>query len=547
MELLVTEPGGLRRVPLDKPSLILGRFPPSDVILEDRLVSRQHARMYRDPFGRWILDDIGSRNGIWFDGQRITSRVMAVGERFLIGPFVLSLCAVQERQLGGDMTMGNSLLAEDSSGEDMFTTRTDSDQNITGRRLRELNFITDRLAEVASSRDLYGEACRRTARTPEEASLVLRLHRAGPDAQKPPGILAYHRGGASPSDDLAHAADFRVSRGVVEAVRRTPQPVQASNVRFSDSHLLLTIANQDKPRAVLCVPIVVEDEWADVLYLDVPSEQGGVDTLDFARAVGMQIGFARKSILLAEEIARSRVLDHQLSMAREIQAGLMPRKLDLSPAVDLAVLSEPAMWVGGDHCDVWSLSDGRIAFVVGDVSGKGLPAAMVMTNLQAALRTALDFCQDPATALTHVSRHLELHMPAGTFVTLFLGLLDAQTGRLEYVNAGHPQPLTMTSGRVAPLGVPQNMPLGIMPGSYVTAWADIAPGDAMVAVTDGVTEARSPQKDEFGDQRLGTLLEAMPSSPCGELVEAIAKAVREFRGSLPQQDDMTILAFRWRG
>ncbi|RPI63646.1 MAG: FHA domain-containing protein [Planctomycetaceae bacterium] len=547
-ELLVNEAGRLRREPLVKPALVIGRAAPADVVLGNPLVSRKHAKLSRDGLGVWTIEDLASHNGVWIDGQRVSKRTLAPGDHVTIGPFILSIVPAEDAQTDSDSVASFApSLAEDSAQSELFVTRVDADENISSRRLRELNFITDRLAEITASGDLYREACRRTARQPDETSLILHLQTGEHEDRKPPEILAFHRGGASPTDDKAQAGGFRISRRVIEAVARNPQPVQASNLRFSGSHLQLTLTDDEKPRAVLCVPITVDDDSADVLYLDVPAEQAGTDALDFARAIGRQVNFARKSLLLAEETARRRIIDHQLEMAREIQSNMVPTKLDLSASVDLALLCEPAMWVGGDHCDVWSLADGRIALVVGDVSGKGLPAAMVMTNLQAALRTALDFCPDPAQALTHVSRHLEKHMPLGIFVTLFLGLLHPESGRLNYVNAGHVMPLLASGGKVGELGVPRHMPLGLGGPEYASDTADITPGDAMIIVTDGVTEAKSPNTDdEFGMQRLQSVFEAAPSAASGDLVGAVAQAIQNFRGPLKQHDDVTILALRIR-
>jgi sigma-B regulation protein RsbU (phosphoserine phosphatase) len=332
---------------------------------------------------------------------------------------------------------------------------------------------------------------------------------------------------------------------VVAAVAKKQLPVRASNLRFGGGaeQLGLTLTDQDRPRAVLCVPIAQEGDTIDVLYMDVPADKAGQDALDFARALGRQVGFARKSLLLAEETARRRLLDHQLEMAREIQSNMWPARLDLAPGVDLAALCKPAMTVGGDHCDVWSLPDGRIALVVGDVSGKGLPAAMVMTNLQAALRTALEFCSDPAGALTRVNRHLREHTPLGTFVTLFLGLLDPAAARLDYVNAGHVLPLVVGGGKVEDLGPPKHPPLSLNEADYTTDSRVLEPGQAVVIVSDGVTEARSPASEEFGVERLRQMLQDAPAT-AGEIVSAIGESVRMFRDSCDQQDDITILVLR---
>jgi phosphoserine phosphatase RsbU/P len=252
--------------------------------------------------------------------------------------------------------------------------------------------------------------------------------------------------------------------------------------------------------------------------------------------------------------------------------------------VEVAVHYEPAMWVGGDYCDVWPLEDGRIAFAVGDVSGKGLPAALVMTNLQAALRTTLSFCRDLPEVMGRLSRHLEAHLPEGMFVTMVLGLLegregmdDGREGLLEFVNAGHILPMLRSpAGEVTELGTPRNPPLGIASGTYEMESLRLPAGAGLVVVTDGITECLSPAGEEFGVEGLRKTLAAAtrgiapadaaasgvaatapasgaasggppdgpPGGPPGgqDLLSAVTRAMAGFRQTLPQHDDVTVLA-----
>jgi sigma-B regulation protein RsbU (phosphoserine phosphatase) len=267
--------------------------------------------------------------------------------------------------------------------------------------------------------------------------------------------------------------------------------------------------------------------------------------LDFVHAVAKQASLARKSLLLSEAKAERRVLDRQLDLAREIQSNLSPSNLVQVAGVDTAVFYKPAMWVGGDYCDMWPLGDGLVAFAVGDVSGKGLAAAMVMSNLQAALRTTMSFCTDLDEAVEHIDKHLSKTIPEHMFKTMFLGVFNPGDCKLQYVNAGHILPVVMrVGGPAADLGRPVNPPVGLAIGTFQAKQETIEPGAKVVVVTDGITEVVSPEGEEFGQHRLRQALESSSGSSAEETVGAVTSAARRFRGDLPQQDDITVFALR---
>ena len=549
-EIVITGLGQRRTVVLDPAGVTLGRAEPCGIVLADRQVSRPHARLYKDPFGRWIVEDLGSRNGTWVGGERVTLRAVSPGERMVIGPFTLTLSGPQDQRIpASPSALTTTSLLEDGAEEGLVQVPPDARETLSGRRLKDLNALGDSLARVTDSRDLYSEACRCLATVPGSVALVLRLVAPAEGSVQLPETLACHfapasaTAGAEPQGGAAPPSNFRLSRRVVQSVAASGLAVTASSVRLTGDQLGLTVIDDLAPRAVYCAPITRGDGWIDALYVEAPADKGAPDVLDFVRAAARQIGFAGQGILRAEDAVWRRLLDHQLAMAHEIQRGLIPERLDLAPGIDLALAYEPAFWVGGDYCDVWCLPDGRIAFAVGDVSGKGLPAALVMANLHAALRTALAFQPEPSEAMRHISRHLHEHMPAGTFVTMVLGLLDAGTGRLEVLNAGHILPLVVgPSATVSPLGEPRNLPLGLVDADFVQEAVTLDRGAALVLVTDGVTEARSPGGEEFGSQRLMDVLHGRPFAGSQDLVHAVTQAVSAFRGPLPPHDDLTVLA-----
>ena len=320
----------------------------------------------------------------------------------------------------------------------------------------------------------------------------------------------------------------------------------ASNARQSQADLTLTIVDQNTPRKVFCAPISEPGETIDVLYVDVPSERGAEGTLDFVQAVARQVNLVRRSLLFAEERAERRVLDQQLALARQIQAKLIPTDVGPVAGVDLSICYRPAMWVGGDYCDTWLLADGRVAFTVADVCGKGLPAAMIMSNLQAALRTTTAFCADPAEIIGHVNRQMSGNLPDGLFVTLFLGVFDPRTGRLEYVNAGHLLPVAARADGVGKLGRPTNQPIGVHEGDFEGQSEQIAPGTGLVVYTDGITEAADSDGAMLGVEGILNVLAGRPAVSASWMVQTIIDATEAHRRGLPPQDDITVLALLYQ-
>jgi len=547
--LTVSGQGEHREVPLDASGAVIGRNAKCDVVLDSDRVSRQHARIFQDPFGRWIVEDLGSRNGVRIGGARIEAHAVSPGDEIAIGPFALALSEPLDHDIPPDPSSpSTTAFIEGAVDFRVSEERAASGVALSRASLKELNDITDRLAELTAPSQLYPEVCRSLAADPKTAALVLRLPGRGEPLPPTLQVLACHLGGRAQTARADADPNLHLSRRVLEAARSSGEPVMAANEHAGDEELSLTIGDAGKPRAVLCAPVGEQTDSLDALYLDVPLDQAAGDLFQFVQAVTRQVRFARKSLLLLEAKAERRVLDQQLALARRIQARLMPSSIPQVPGVDVAVYYEPAMWVGGDYCDVWVLPDGRLCFVVADVSGKGLPAAMVMTNLQAALRTAISLCPGPSDAMDHVNRHLLEHLPDNMFVTLFLGLFEPRSARLEYVNAGHVLPVLIgPDGGVSSLGPPSNPILGVLEDPFVTDVETIGPGAGLLIVTDGITESTAEDREQFGCERLEQLMQTTGVQSAQQMVEMTTEAATRFRDLRPQQDDTTVLALRNRG
>ncbi len=548
--LTITGKGQTREVPLEPKGIVLGRSSTCDVVLDSPLVSRQHARIFQDPFGRWIIEDLQSRIGVMVGGQRVRAHAMVPGERVIVGPFVLSLVQAFEEALAQDSKPSTStLLVEPAQDLEVARTGVTPDAVLSRDRLHELNRIEDRLEAATSMSDLYTDICRYLASTKGSAAAVVRLPAAGQPLPQAIQTLTCQvsSGGLDPAP-ASMAKNLYLSRRVLEAVRASGQPVLATSVHAGDGQLSLTLMGSHQPRAVLCAPLGEVSGPIDALYLDLPLPAAAPDLLEFMQAVARQVRMVRKNLQQLEAKAERRVLDYQLSLARQIQSRLTPRAVADIPGVDFAIFYEPAMWVGGDYCDLWRLTDERVAFAVGDVCGKGLPAAMVMSNLHAALRVATLFCSGPALAMGHVNRHIGQHVPEGMFITLFLGVLDPRSGHVEYVNAGHIPPLLVGSDAgVTSLAQPANGVLGLWQESFTAEATTLVPGTGLLVVTDGITEAADGKGNMFGLTGVKAALESAPVQSAQQVVQRATQGAENFRGLRPRQDDMTALALLWRG
>ncbi len=201
--------------------------------------------------------------------------------------------------------------------------------------------------------------------------------------------------------------------------------------------------------------------------------------------------------------------------------------------------------MGGDYFDVFPLSDGRTAFLIADVSGKGLGAAILTTMLQGAL-SGMTLGIDPARVVSHVNRFLCDHSEVGRYATLFFGILDPE-GHLEFINAGHPSPILIRHGVPEEAFTEGSYPVGLVPeAAYTAACLKLEPGDTLVLFSDGVTEAMDPDDQLFGVPRLKQVLTGLAECPLEQIQKCVLESVENFTRGARQADDLTLLVVRFR-
>ncbi|MBI5722586.1 MAG: SpoIIE family protein phosphatase [Planctomycetes bacterium] len=531
-----------KKIVLPANGILMGRDPQCHLELTGATVSRRHARLYPDPFGRWILEDLKSRYGTWVDGRQVQSMAVGPANVITIRPYTLQIIQEVQLQSTDDLKFRNATTIDDATTE-VVLVDTPVTGNIFEARFEQLNRFADRLAEVDTGEKLYQMVCAELAGNPGTSAMILRVSAGQPPAEISTQILACELFNRTWDPSQQQAPPIRISRRVIEAVRTKGVVVRANSRASGGDSLVLTADDDAVPSAVFGLPLSEVGETVDVLYVSVIQNQCGRDMLEYLHAMARQISLTRKTILLTQSKNERDALDRQLAMARSIQTKLTPSSDISVDGVDVAFCYKPAMWVGGDYCDLWLLPDKRLAFAVGDVSGKGLPAAMIMSNLQAALRATCNFCPNIGQAMTHVNSLMRQNMPESMFITLFVGVIEPVTGRLDYVNAGHLQPFLVDfQGHAGPLETPRWLPIGLKECSYEAELESIPVATGVVCVTDGITEAATMADEQFGDERLKIALERCRSVSAKSLVGEVSQAVEKFQESLPPQDDFTIMS-----
>jgi sigma-B regulation protein RsbU (phosphoserine phosphatase) len=246
--------------------------------------------------------------------------------------------------------------------------------------------------------------------------------------------------------------------------------------------------------------------------------------------------------LLTLELRDKLSLKGDLEVARQIQFGLLPFEPWEKDGVEIVTAMRPANTVGGDYFDVIDLGQGRVAIAVGDVAGKGMPAALLMAMLQGSLRTLISAGLRGAELVAKLNAHLCANIPSNRLITFFYAELDTASGELRYVNAGHNPPLLLPLGQPpARLGA-TGIALGILPETpFAPMSVEVRASDRLVLYTDGVTEAENPADQEFGEARLLAWLEAHREEPGRRLIDGVVAEVLEYCGAARPRDDMTLM------
>jgi len=540
LEIRLNGGAATRRV-LAEPHLVIGRVVGVQVFLDHHTVSRRHAEMFCDPFGRWWIRDLGSTNGTLVNDEAIVERVLSPGDRIGVGDFTVGF-HLEAHESG--RTTARTRPVEYEKPTEIRTLLDFEPPRIAAEHLRTLLELSRRLIAVESADDRAAELCQLAVRGDFHALTAVVLRVAGGAAQQ---ITRTHHPNGVVDDEAPY-----VSRRVLGAVQETREPVLAGNLggQPEGSHSIeLTISREVMELWVIACPLRLDDGVTDVLYVTLPPSHGGAEWLSLF-ALAAEVYQQSEAAWAARRHSQAHhAIERELETARQIQRALLPQRLDL-PGLDVAVGFEPCKWVGGDYVDAVQLPDGRVLLAVADVCGKGLQAALVTSSLQTMVRASVDSTLSLAALMERINRHLCEWLPAHSFVTMVAAAIDPVTGEIECVNAGHPPVLIADrDGDLRTLQSAENPALGVAPFRIESQPALLEFGDVLLMYTDGLTELRDDAKEMLGQDRLGEhfarICAANPGDRATEIAEALRRMLEEFRGDqLPEDDRAWVMAQR---
>ncbi len=546
----VISPDGARKyVRVTQTPFLIGRGSETGnhLQLTDRRISRNCAAIVMEA-NRYYLEDRGQRRGMFVNQEKIESRQLSDGD-------VINFGIEDSYQVIFRAATGTS-----DEAIPQLLTRIDhmTSSESTGGGLRKLNMLLEAtsllhsqlpldsvLAKMIDHAIAVTDADRGLLEEVEQGHserLRVRLARRSGGQRLPPESM-------TPSQTAIQLAMKQGSPVITEDLAQAEMNLQAA----------ASIVSQGL-RAVVVIPLyassraasegtgvdVRRGDFLGVLYLDSkrPTAFTKLDRQILDALAGDAASILDNARLVERERERQR-LEQEIGIARDIQQALLPKNFKDYPHLAVSGVNFPCLSVGGDYFDVFPLDEKRTAFLLADVSGKGLGAALVTTMLQGAL-SGMTLGTDPARTFNHVNRFLCDHVEVGRYATMFFGILD-ETGKLEFINAGHPSPILMRQGRAEEAFTEGSFPVGLVPeAEFATATLQLEPNDTLFLFSDGVTEAMDPDEQLYGVPRLLGVLHGKNELPLDEIQKTVLESVENFSRGAHQADDLTMLVVRYR-
>jgi serine phosphatase RsbU (regulator of sigma subunit) len=317
-----------------------------------------------------------------------------------------------------------------------------------------------------------------------------------------------------------------------------------SDAKFASAESIFAL----KMRTAVCAPVRFQDQMFGVIQADSTShaEPFTREDVDVVLALASQLAMALAYARLHAKLTERELFERDLGLARKIQHHFLPPALPQAAGFAFAVDYRPALAVGGDLYDFIPLSDGRLAVTVGDVSGKGIAAALFAAKVMSDIRYQAVGQADASTILARINRTLAERDHEGMFVTLALTIIDARTSRLTVASAGHPLPIVRdAAGHVMTIGHAGDAPLGVDANArFAQHVYEFDRGDTVVLFTDGVIEALNVGNELYGIERLIDTVAGCGTAAPAAVVQTIGESVTTFAGTLEQSDDVTVVCFQ---
>jgi len=516
-----------------------------DLAINDRTVSRRHASLeVSADCSHCSVTDMYSHNGTMVNGRRITGRVdIKLGDHLQFGSAEFKL--IDDTAPNAQTSKPTKTLLTDQDPERSVLMSMEEVRKPLPARVTDLPELLPTLFNMARMLVLPEPKESMLERTLQLITTIIPADRlavlfTSDDSNEIYTGALHLPGGKDPGT-------FTLSRTIVNDILTNKNAILIDDARedprFANRQSIIV----SDLKSAMAVPLLDEDRVLGILYADTsnPVSRYNDDFLRLFATIGNIIASRLANYSLLEERREKEIFEAELARASLIQQTLLPRELPDVPGYAIEAFQEQCRAVGGDLYDVAALPDGRVVFLVADVSGKGMGAALLMSNILASFRILYsDENFDLTRAVNQVSAQLFRHSAAEHFATLLIGLLDAEKHTMTFVNAGHNPPLVVrTDGRIE-----QVQASGIMIGAFdYSGWSEctfqFAPGDLLMVFTDGVTEAEHGE-DQYSDERLEQLLLSIrEKSPC-EIAREIMNDVERFAEDTPRSDDITMLIIK---
>jgi len=551
--LIVDQPeAGEIRLPLERPRVSMGRSEGNDLCLAfDAAISRKHAEIVRKGDGFVVLD-LGSRHGTLVNGVAVQGQhELSPGDRIQVGHTVVTFMTDADSRLDALPEMPGELdsmhTVQMSMSEVLNTTlehqpSVSRPEGAAAPQSRAFAIISQATEELVAQRpldeviELVMDIVFRAVH-PDRGTLMLL-------EGDPPQLRPRLSRGRSPAD----SSGVTISRSIAGMAINEGQAVLVSDAgldsRFAGAESIAIQAI----RSAMCAPLWDNRGVIGLVYVDrthggVPYSKDDLQVLSLLANIGA-VKIENCRLFLRDE--QMRVLERELATAAKIQQHILSARAPEIPGWEISAYNLPCHEVGGDYFDFQPREGGRLALAVGDVSGKGIGAALLTGAVQATFRAHVSTGAKMSHVVDRLNRAVEASSADEQFVTFFCGELDPQAATLRYVNAGHNPPLMMRlAGGVEELNR-TGLVVGIMDdASYDEGQLTFEPGDLLVMYSDGITEVVNPADEEFGPERLVRTVQYVRDQPLERIQEIVLKELAAFQGpDVRQFDDMTLLMLR---
>jgi serine phosphatase RsbU (regulator of sigma subunit) len=549
--------------PLGRLRITIGRSARNDLCIPDPFASRVHVEVRREG-DEYFLQDLGSANGTLYNGVAVQGAVpLTAGGRVQIGETELIFDdGTYNSSMGATMITDNTTSLPEATIALTSSDRTTSGllEAIEGARTKpeEISLASSggragiapaRSSDLLALISKVGITLLASATLNETLEQIVSLVFEAVPADRclimmrDAGTTELKVAVARLRDRVGDVGEIRVSRNVLEEVVMRGKSVLTSDAQQDPRFASGTVVLQGV-RSVLSVPLGVEEKVFGIIYADSPIAEGRFteDHLKVLTTLASVAAIRVENARLVEARVDQQRLERELELASEIQQRFQPTAPPIVPGYELQGISFPCYEIGGDYYDFIQRDDGRLVVALGDVSGKGTAAALLMSSLHAAIHAQASSHDSLVDMISAVNGYLADNIPANRFVTLFCAELDPDSGALSFLNAGHNPPLIIHSAGTVEQLASGGLPLGIKADAdYREGRTQLQHGDVLVIYSDGVTEATSPTGEEFGPTRLYEVVSRNIDASAAGIRDRIESALTKFAQGTRAADDITLV------